>query len=320
VFAIQEEIATTIAALLRGGALSRHERSALKRPQTAAETYEWFLRGRQHLHRLGRRDLDLSREMFERAIALDRRYTPAWAGLAVVHALLYEWWGARDADLEQTDRASLVAMQSDPDNACANIARGYALAQFGRYADARQHFEAAIRISPNLFEAYYYFGRQCFARGDIERAADLFRRSTEIRREDFQSALLLAQTLRMLGRGDDARAAMHEGLARAERILDLNPLDGRALSLGSNALYEDGQTQRAMEWSQRSLELHPDDVCVLVNAACLQVRAGMKTRALDLLERAFEHGWGKRAWIEQDPDYDAVRDDPRFRQLLGKLK
>src|SRR5258705_31365 len=103
-------------------------------------------------------------------------------------------------------------------------------------------------------------------------------------------------------------------------MLVLNPRDGRALSLGSIHLFFDGQTARAMEWSQRSLELYPDDMSALINAACLHVKAGQKEEAIELLERVFARGWGKRDWIEHDPDYDSLRDDPRFKKLLARLK
>jgi len=43
-------------------------------------------------------------------------------------------------------------------------------------------------------------------------------------------------------------------------------------------------------------------------------------QALELLERVFARGWGKRDWVEHDPDYDILRDDPRFQNLLAKLK
>lgn len=30
-------------------------------------------------------------------------------------------------------------------------------------------------------------------------------------------------------------------------------------------------------------------------------------------------GWGNRAWLEQDPDMDPIRDHPRFRSLLDRM-
>jgi adenylate cyclase len=98
----------------------------------------------------------------------------------------------------------------------------------------------------------------------------------------------------MLGRTEEASEAAKEGIHRAENALALNPLDGRALSLGSGALFHDGQRARALEWSQRSLELYPDDVGSLVNAACLRAKLGQKEEALELLERVFTRGWGMR--------------------------
>src|SRR5204862_1290885 len=134
----------------------------------------------------------------------------------------------------------------------------------------------------------------------------------EVRQEDFQSAMLRAQSLRQLGRIEESRVATREGIRRAERILMLNPTDARALSLGSGALFEDGQVARAFEWCQRSLEFHPDDMTSLTNAACLYAKAGQKEESLTFLERVLARGWGKRDWIEHDSDYDILRDDPRF--------
>jgi hypothetical protein len=48
----------------------------------------------------------------------------------------------------------------------------------------------------------------------------------------FSTVGCVAQSLRMLGRDDEAAAAIREGVARAERTLLLNPRDGRALALG----------------------------------------------------------------------------------------
>jgi adenylate cyclase len=320
VFAIQDEIAESVATSLRGSVLSGREKQALLRPHTGAAAYEYYLRGRQHLPLMTQPDLKRSGEMFERAIELDASYSPALAGLATVHATLYEWFGSQQDDLAKAERASLRALELAPDLAEAHVARGFVLSLSQYYDQAAQEFEEAIRLNPHLFDAYYYFARTCFGRGEIERSADLFRKAAEVRPVDFQSAMLHGQSLRMLGRVEEAREATREGIHRAERMLVLNPHDGRALSLGSGALFEDGQRERAVEWARRSLELYPDDMSTLVNAACLHAKAGRKEEALELLERAFTRGWGKRDWVEHDPDYDVLRDDPRFKKLLAKLK
>ncbi|MBB6096314.1 TolB-like protein/Flp pilus assembly protein TadD [Povalibacter uvarum] len=319
VFAIQDEIAASVATTLRGGDLSSRERQALRRPATSAQPYEYFLRGRQSLHRMRQPDLEHSREMFERAIELDRTYAPAWAGLATVHALLYEWWGSRTEDLDRADRASETAMQLAPELADAHVARGIALSQHRRYDESAVHFEAAIRINPYLYDAYYYYGRTAFARGAVEQSADLFGSAARVRPEDFQSQMLYAQSLFILRRTSEANEANRAGIVRAERLLALNPVDGRVLSLGSGALHFDGQIARAIEWAQRALELYPDDMSSLINAACLMLKIGRKEEALTHLEHAFGRGWGKRDWIEHDPDYNSLRDDPRFQALLAKL-
>ncbi len=320
VFAIQDEIAESVVASLRGNVLSGIDKQGLLRPHTGAAAYEYHLRGRQHLPRMTEPDLQTSGSMFARAVELDSGYAPAHAGLAIVHATLYEWYGAKEDDLAKAESASQKALELAPDLADAHVARGFALSLSRHYDESARQFEQAIVINPHLFEAYYYFARTAFAHGDIERSAELFRLAARTRHEDFQSPMLLAQSLRMLGKVADARKAHHEGIRRAERMLALNPHDVRALSLGSGSLLDDGQTERAIEWSRRSLELRPDDVGTLVNAACLHAKLGHKEKALELLERVFACGWGKRDWVEHDPDYDTLRDDPRFKNLLANLK
>lgn len=319
-FAIQDAIAESVAASLRGSVLSGNEKRALQRPQTGAAAYEYYLRGRQHIPRMTQSDLEESAEMFDRAIALDARYGPAYAGLAMAHATLYEWFGAKESDLSAAERASRRALELTPGLADSHVARGFTLTLSSRYDEAAREFEEAIRLNPNLWDAYYYFARASFASGDIARSAELFRKAAGVRHEDFQSPMLLAQSLRMIGRHDESNAAGREGIARAERVLALNPVDARALSLGSLALFDDGQYARALEWSRRSLELYPDDMSALINAACLHSRSGQKEEALDVIERVFARGWGKRDWIEHDPDYDILRDEPRFKKVLEKLK
>jgi adenylate cyclase len=320
VFAIQDEIAETVAAMLRGRALSAPERRAVRRTQTATDVYEYYLRGRQSLHRMTRSDLDHSRAMFHHAIEIDPEYAPAWAGLATAHAQTYEWFGSHDADLAEADRASRIAMELDPELADAHVARGFATSLHRQYDDAERHFEAAARIHPQLFDTYYLHGRAAFARGQISRSAELFARAAAVRPEDFQSRFLQGQSLAMCGRADESRDVNRDSIRRAERVLALNPRDTRTLSLGSGALQNDGQSERGREWAERALAIDPMDMSSIINAACLYARSGFKEKSLDLLERAFGLGWGKRDWIEHDTDYDTLRAEPRFQALMAKLK
>lgn len=320
VFAMQDEIAEHVATRVRGGLLSSEERQRLVRPQTSAAAYEFYLRGRHHLIDMTRAGLARSAEMFRSAIDRDSHYGPAFAGLATVHATLYEWFGAREEDLASAESASRRAIEVASDLAESHMARGCALALSRRYVEAACEFEDAIARNPQLFDSYYYFGRTAFATGDIARSAELFRRASEVRAEDYQSPILMGQSLDMLGRAEEGRVAAQEGVRRAERMLGLNPSDVRALSIGSIGLFAIGQPVRAVEWSQRALELNPHDTSALVCAACVQIRAGHKEQALALLERVFGEGRGKRDWIEHDPDYVSLRGDPRFERLLANLK
>jgi DNA-binding SARP family transcriptional activator/Tfp pilus assembly protein PilF len=329
----KDHLATSIrlfgAAGLDGAPLARAWRTAtaeatapvpLKSTDGAEQAYEYFLRGRQHLARMMQRGLDVSRQMFVRSIELQADYAPAWAGLATVHSCLAEWFDPGKTSLAQAEHASRRALEAAPELAESHVARGLARSLSQHYDEAVGEFEEAIRLNPYLFEAYYYFARTAFSCGDMARAAELFGAAAQLRPEDFQSPILLGQALRSLGREDAAREAVRTGIRRAEQILVLNPHDGRALSLAAGALVDDGQTERALDWSGMALELYPEDTSALVNIACVYARLDQRNEALDLLERVFTRGCGKRDWVENDPDYRSLRREPRFHRLLSGLR
>jgi TolB-like protein len=123
VFAIQDEIAATTAKLLRG-VLSASAKKALRRPGTAPEAYEHFLRGRQLLRTHGSTSLALAQRALERAIAIDPSYAPAYATLAQVHASLVDG-GGRGAE-EAAECASAKAVELGPELAESHMARSAA--------------------------------------------------------------------------------------------------------------------------------------------------------------------------------------------------
>jgi adenylate cyclase len=316
IFLIQENIAENVATALKG-VLTNKEKESIRRPGTNVEAYEYYLRGRQLLYQLV---LGQSKDMFEKAIALDADYALAYTGLADAHSWNYEWEGGNNTDLVAAERYSWTALSLAPDLSESHLSRGYVLSLVKRFDEAEREFKEAIRLNPNSYDAYYLFARAYFANNQVEKSAVMFRKASEVRREDFQSMLLLGQSLNMLGRKDEAEQAIGEGINRARKQLELNPDDRRALSLTSGSLYDAGEKEEAFEWMNKALELYPEEAGTLVNAACLFAKAGDKEKALDILELAVGKGFGKKDWIEHDPDYDSLREEPRFRALLGKLQ
>jgi adenylate cyclase len=146
----------------------------------------------------------------------------------------------------------------------------------------------------------------------------MFQKASEVNREDFQSVLLLAQSLRVLGK-EGVKELILEGINRARKQLELNPSDRRVLYLAPGSLFEVGEREEAFQWMLKGLELYPEDAGVLINGVCLYAKDNNKEKALDLLEIAVGKGFGKKDWIEHDPDYDNLRDEPRFKALMSKL-
>jgi adenylate cyclase len=255
----------------------------------------------------------------ERAVALDPGYAPAWAALAEVHAFVVQWYGGGDREEEAAERASAKAVALGPELAETHVARAAVLAMRRDYAGAEREHEEALRRNPQCFDAYYHLARACMQTGDDARAAELFRRGAEIQTDDFQCLMLAAMPLRRLGRHDEALASAREGIRRAERVLDVDPSNSRALSLGACALADVGEPERALAWCHQSVEAAPEDVALNYNAACLFARLGQREAALDQLEKNLARGVGNRDWVEHDPDWDAFRDDPRFLALVAKL-
>ena len=69
----------------------------------------------------------------------------------------------------------------------------------------------------------------------------------------------------------------------------------------------------------KAIELNPIDGTVIFNGACLFAKNGNKEKAISLLNIAVEKGYGNKEWIEQDQDYDSLRNEPGFITLINKL-
>jgi non-specific serine/threonine protein kinase len=320
IFAIQEGIARRIVEALRL-TLSPSQREALARPATASvEAYEYYLKGRLYFYQFNRRGVQFAHEMFARAIERDPGYALAHAGLADCCTYLFMHVMDMDALREAALEAGRRAVELAPDLAQAHVSLGLALSLTRDHAAAVREFEAALALDPRLFEAHYFYARDSFMQGDLEKAVRLYERASEVRPEDYQAPLLVGQIHADLGRPERAEAARRAGLEVAERRLALQPDDVRALYMGANALVAMGECERGLEWAQRALTLDPDDAMLLYNMACIHAMAGRGAEALDFVERSVAAGMNRLAWLEHDSNLDSIRAEPRFEAVRARLQ
>jgi adenylate cyclase len=319
VFAIQDDIAQSIVKALQV-TLSPQERRAMQSVATSdPEAYDYYLRGRNYMYSMARRDYEHAIRMFEQAIKLDSKYALAYAGLADAYSHMYRSVAATVENVERANRASEQAVVLDRDSAEAHASRGMALFISERYDEAEAEFETAIARNPNLFEAWYYYGLASSSQGRIEKAAQLYTKASEVNPADFQVPMFLAMAYASLGQKQEEMRVRLGALGTLERHLKLNPHDTRAIYFAAQNLYRIGEKDKAVAMAEQAMKQGMNEPVVLYNVACFYTGMGDRERAMDLLEQAVDQGWGDRAWMENDSDLVALHDEPRFQALLSRL-
>ena len=83
-------------------------------------------------------------------------------------------------------------------------------------------------------------------------------------------------------------------------------------------LYEAGKYAEAAAMGRELLEAHPDLAYLLYNVACCESLAGQTAEAVEHLRRAIDNWPGCRGLAKGDSDFDAIRDEPEFQELMSR--
>jgi len=260
VFELQSEISARIASALRAALTPEDAIRLAKIPTSNVAAYAEYVKGRDKLMQRSFATLHEAREHFERAIEMDPNYAQAYSGLAQTALVLLSNHKALPTDeaFAIADAATRKALAIDPELAEAHAVRG--LLELSRWeitrADngnvrAAQSFDTAIRLNPNLAEAYVWFASLRNSEGDNQSAIDLLTKALTIDPLSRIPYVNLPSFLALEGKNDDATKLLIE----AVRIF---PEWEVPYEYMSNHLMRLGRLDEAVAWRMRSASFNAD--------------------------------------------------------------
>jgi TolB-like protein/Flp pilus assembly protein TadD len=315
VFAIQEEIARSIAQALRITLTPQEEKTIARKPTENPQAYDFHLRGRNYIRRY---NMEYGLQMFEQAIQLDPNFALAHAGIAHLCGLIYELreqspkWIERG--LAACDRATALA----PDLPEVLVAHARICYAQKKYEESALLAQRAIERKPDCEGSWDILGRAYFASGRFEEAAALTERAIEANGDDYNTYIPYSRALRGLGRKQEVEHLQERFIKALRQQLELVPEDVRArILLAVNLAYREQDTDEAVRHLQTAVALRPGDPSTLYNAACTYGVLGKKAEALETLKKSFAAGYSNQDWAAKDTDLDLLHDDPEFQKLVG---
>jgi len=315
VFAIQEEIARSLAQALRIALTPQEEKNIGRKPTENPQAYDFYLRGKSYTRR---ENLDYALQMFEQATQLDPNFALAHAGIAHLCGLIHELreqnpkWIVRG--LAACDRANALAPEL-PEVLVAHARISFAQKKFDETARLAQR---AIERKRDCEGSWNILGRAYFAGGRFEEAAALTEQALEANGDDYNTYVPYGRALEKLGRKKEADHLRHRFTKVLRQQLELVPEDVRARILLATKLAPlEEHADEAIRHLQTAVALRPGDPSTLYNAACTYGLLGKKAEALETVKKCFAAGYSNREWAAKDTDLDCLHDEPEFRKLVG---
>lgn len=347
IFDIQEEISLTIVDHLKLKLLKSEKEKILRRHTGNPEAYELYLKGLYFWKRRYERGLQKALQYFVQAASKDPNYALPHVGIADAFNILgvYGFMDPQQA-YPKARAAAQKALEIAPDLAEVHASLGWIAMWYDRdWAGAEQHFRTAMEMKPEYALCHLWYGNLLFCTRRFDAAVAQMKKGVEL--EPFEPAppTHLGWALYFARRYD-------ESIAELQGVITSDPefsLTYQWLALNYQAK---GMWELAIISSRRSAELTGSafGLCLVGSSFALAGRPaethqvleqmdamskerfvgslwysivwlalGDKAKALEFLEKAHQERESALAFLDVWPIFDAIRSEPRFRNLLKEL-
>src|SRR5262249_394580 len=144
IFALEDQIASSIVRTLKGSLLPASAPALVKAPTASTEAHDLFLQGRHFAARRSAEGLRTAADLYARAVEIDPRYALGWVGIAEVNALRHQYDPNPTRDMLTLARESAQkALQLQPALAEAHALLGLVDTYSWRWADAERALRRA---------------------------------------------------------------------------------------------------------------------------------------------------------------------------------
>jgi tetratricopeptide (TPR) repeat protein len=229
---------------------------------------------------------------------------PAGARAALAHSFAGEW-----ADAEASYTRWVAAHPGDAD---ALFMLANAQVELHKNDEAEANLRKALAIDPGIAEAWTILGRVEVDKKNYPAAIEALNKAVALQPEDGEARFQLGKAL--LARHDTDAA-----IEQLQNAVRLNPGNGWAWNSLAYAYLEAKQPAKAAESFERVLPYAPTNPTLLYNTACSYALAGNTDKAIELLDRLVASGYKDKSALMSDPDLAAVRNDPRFAELVKRI-
>jgi TolB-like protein/Tfp pilus assembly protein PilF len=346
-FAVEDSIADQVTRALTL-TLTEDERQRLARRSTQnTQAYHAYLKGRFFWNKRTEEGLRKSVAQFEEAIGHDPAYALAYVGLADTYNLLCAYGAMPPQEgYPRARTAAERALELDDRLAEAHTSLAYATLNFyWDWDSADREFHRALSLNANYATAHQWYGASLAARGrfdesiaEIEQAlqldplslminADLGWLSFFARRHD-RAISQLRKTIDMdpnfalaywlLGLNKEQQGLLDEATAEFRRAVSLSHDIPFALASLGHVLGRSGQRDEAMATLEALQRLSARRYVSPHSIATVYVGLDQTEDAIEWLGRAADERSNWMIFLNVDPVFDSIRDDTRFKRIVGR--